>query len=94
MSGELIRVQFYLHPELKKELEMLALQCQISKSELIRQSIRQFLQEGKANEGEPLPGIIGFDRSGTDDISEKHDNERRRVQVEPMKRVELGKYVV
>ncbi len=36
--------------------------------------------------------IIGFDRSGTDDVSEKH--ERRRFQVEHKKRVELGKYVV
>lgn len=73
MSGEMTRIQVYLEPELRKELETLALQRKISKSELVRQSIRRFLQEEKVNEEEPLLGIIGLGRSGMDDISEKHD---------------------
>ncbi len=73
MGREMTRMQFYLDVPLKKRLEILASQRQVSKSELIRQSIRNFLQEGKVNEDDPLLGIIGLGRSGIDDISEKHD---------------------
>ena len=73
MSREMTRIQFYVDSDLKKRLEILAAHRQISKSELIRQSIRSFLQEGKFNEEEPLLGIIGLGRSGMNDISERHD---------------------
>ncbi len=67
------RIQVYLEPELREELETLASRRKMSRSELIRQSIRRFLQEEKVSEEEPLLGIIGLGRSGIDDVSEKHD---------------------
>jgi metal-responsive CopG/Arc/MetJ family transcriptional regulator len=73
VGGEMTRIQFYLEPELKKQLEFLASQHKISKAELIRQSIRKFLKEEKVNEEEPLLEIIGLGRSGIDNVSEKHD---------------------
>lgn len=73
MSGEMTRIQFYLEPELKKQLETLASRRKISKAELIRQSIRRLLQEEKVNKEEPLLRIIGLGRSGIGDVSEKHD---------------------
>ncbi len=73
MSGEMTRIQFYLEPELKKQLETLASRRKISKAELIRQSIRRLLQEENVNEEEPLLGIIGLGKSSIDDVSEKHD---------------------
>ena len=82
MAGEMTRIQFYLEPELKKQLEILALQRNISKSELIRQSIHRLLQEERINENEPLLGIIGLGRSGMNDISEKHDKYLAEQKVE------------
>jgi metal-responsive CopG/Arc/MetJ family transcriptional regulator len=73
MSGEMTRIQVYLEPELKEQLESLASELDISRSELVRQSIRRFLQEGKLNEQDPLMGIIGLGKSGKNDISERHD---------------------
>jgi len=73
MSGEMTRIQVYLEPELKEQLESLASELDISRSELIRQSIRRFLQEGKLDEQDPLLGIIGLGKSGKNDISERHD---------------------
>ena len=73
MSGEMTRIQVYLEPELKEQLESLASELDVSRSELVRQSIRRFLQEGKFNEQDPLLGIIGLGKSGKNDISERHD---------------------
>ena len=73
MSGEMTRIQVYLEPELKEQLESLASELDVSRSELVRQSIRRFLQEGKLNEQDPLLGIIGLGKSGKNDISERHD---------------------
>jgi metal-responsive CopG/Arc/MetJ family transcriptional regulator len=73
MSGEMTRIQVYLEPELKEKLESLASELDISRSELIRQSIRRFLQEGRLGEQDPLLGIIGLGKSGKNDISERHD---------------------
>jgi len=73
MSGEMTRIQVYLETELREKLEALASQLKISRSELVRQSIRSFLREEKVNEEEPLLGIIGLGRSGLGDVSEKHD---------------------
>lgn len=73
MSGEMTRIQVYLEPELKEQLESLASELDVSRSELVRQSIRRFLQEGKLNEQDPLLGIIGLSKSGKNDISERHD---------------------
>jgi metal-responsive CopG/Arc/MetJ family transcriptional regulator len=78
MSGEMTRIQVYLEPELKEQLESLASELDISRSELVRQSIRRFLQEGKLNEQDPLLGIIGLGRSGRNDISERHDRYQGR----------------
>ena len=75
MSGEMTRIQVYLETELREKLEILASRRKVSKSELIRQSIRRFLQEEKVNEEEPLFGIIGLGRSGLGDVSEKHDKD-------------------
>jgi metal-responsive CopG/Arc/MetJ family transcriptional regulator len=72
MSGEMTRIQVYLEPELKEQLESLASELDVSRSELVRQSIRRFLQEGKLNEQDPLLGIIGLGKSGKNDISERH----------------------
>ncbi len=68
------RIQVYLDSELREKLETLAARLNISKSELVRQSIRRLLQEEKADEKEPLLGIVGLGKSGIDDVSEKHDN--------------------
>jgi len=73
MSGEMTRIQVYLEPELKEQLESLASELDVSRSELVRQSIRRLLQEGKFNEQDPLLGIIGLGKSGKNDISERHD---------------------
>jgi hypothetical protein len=69
----MIRIQFHLEPELKRQLEKLASQRKVSKSELIRQSIKRFLLEEQMSGEDPLLGIIGLGRSGMDDISESHD---------------------
>ena len=73
MSGEMTRIQVYLEPELKEQLESLASELDMSRSELVRQSIRRFLQEGKLKEQDALLGIIGLGKSGKNDISERHD---------------------
>ena len=84
MGREMTRIQFYLDSELKERLELLALQRHIPKSELIRQSIRNFLQEEKGNEDDPLLGIIGLGRSGRHDISEKHNQYLAEERLEGM----------
>jgi len=73
MSREKTRLQVYLEPELRERLENLASLYKISKSELVRQSIRSFLQKQEIDMEEPLLGIVGLGGSGIDDISEKHD---------------------
>ncbi len=67
------RIQVYLDSDLREKLETLASRLNMSKSELIRRSIRRFIQEEKADEKEPLLGIVGLGQSGIDDVSEKHD---------------------
>ena len=67
------KLQVYLEPELRERLENLASLHKISKSELVRQSIRSFLQEHEIDMEEPLLGIVGLGKSGIDDISAKHD---------------------
>jgi len=65
------RVQIYLEPELRMMLEDLASKLKMTKSELIRQSIRRMLKEETGEE--PLLQIIGLGESGSNDVSEKHD---------------------
>jgi len=73
MSENMTRIQCYIDLELDENLEELASQLKMSKSEIIRQSIRDFLKMKKTDAGDPLMGIIGLGRSGLHDVSENHD---------------------
>jgi len=67
------RIQCYIDSELDEKLEELASQLKMSKSEIIRQSIRDFLKMKETDIEDPLMGIIGLGRSDLHDISENHD---------------------
>ena len=67
------RIQCYIDSELDGKLEELASRLKISKSEVIRQSIRVFLKTKGTDIEEPLLGIVGLGRSGIHDIAENHD---------------------
>lgn len=73
MSENMTRIQCYIDSELDEKLEELASQLKMSKSEIIRQSIRDFLKMKKTDVEDPLMGIIGLGRSGLHDVSENHD---------------------
>jgi len=73
MSENMTRIQCYIDSELDERLEELASQLKISKSEIIRQSIRDFLKIKEVDAEDPLMGIIGLGRSGLHDVSENHD---------------------
>ena len=73
MSENMTRIQCYIDSELDEKLEELASQLKMSKSEIIRQSIRDFLKMKETDIEDPLMGIIGLGRSGLHDISENHD---------------------
>ena len=73
MSENMTRIQCYIDSELDENLEELASQLKMSKSEIIRQSIRDFLKMKKTDAEDPLMGIIGLGRSGLHDVSENHD---------------------
>lgn len=73
MSEDMTKIQFYIDSELDERLEELASRLKKSKSEIIRQSIRDFLKMKETDAEDPLMGIIGLGRSGIHDISENHD---------------------
>lgn len=67
------KLQFYINSELDAKLEKLAHQLKMSKSEIIRQSISNFLKMKEKDIEDPLLGIIGLGKSGLHDIAEDHD---------------------
>jgi metal-responsive CopG/Arc/MetJ family transcriptional regulator len=73
MSGNMTKLQFYINSELDEKLEELAHQLKMSKSEIIRQSIRDFLKMKETDIEDPLLGIVGLGRSGLHDVAENHD---------------------
>ena len=73
MSGNMTKLQFYINSELDQKLEELAHQLRMSKSEIIRQSIRDFLKMKETDIEDPLLGIVGLGRSGLHDVAENHD---------------------
>ena len=69
------RVQVYLDVEQDRLLERLAAARKVSKSWLIRESIRRYLEELVPPEEDPALGIIGLaGETGERDLSERHDD--------------------
>jgi metal-responsive CopG/Arc/MetJ family transcriptional regulator len=78
------RVQIYLDEEQDRKLECLAKLLRTSKSRLIRESIRTFLEEHIPPEADPALGLVALaperpGRSQSKDLSEKHDEHLVRL---------------
>lgn len=73
MSTKMKRLQFYLEPELDRELEKEARNSGISKASLIREGVRKVLSDTASPADDPLFKIIGLGDSGHTNISEEHD---------------------
>ncbi|NMB12419.1 MAG: ribbon-helix-helix protein, CopG family [Firmicutes bacterium] len=70
------RMQFYIEPELRNDLEALAKHRNVSMAELIREAIRGFvIREMPKREMDPILDIIGMIESpdGPTDVGKNHD---------------------
>ena len=70
------RTMVYLEEEEHRRLKIEASRRQISMAELIRQLVKQYLEQGRGKRPAPqkaLMKIIALGSSGRSDISEKHD---------------------
>lgn len=70
------RMQFYIEPELRNDLEALAKHRNVSMAELIREAIRGFvIREMPKREMDPILDIIGMIKSpdGPTDVGKNHD---------------------
>ncbi|NMB26345.1 MAG: CopG family transcriptional regulator [Firmicutes bacterium] len=70
------RMQFYIEPELRDELESLAKQRNVPMAELIREAIRSYvIRERPPGKKDPLFNIIGMFKSsdGPSDVAINHD---------------------
>ena len=70
------RMQFYIEPELRNDLEALAKHRNVSMAELIREAIRGFvIREMPNRKMDPILDIIGLIESpgGPTDVGKNHD---------------------
>ena len=65
-------MQIYIEPQQNHVLEDLSRKRGVSKAEIIRLSLDQFLRELPVEE-DPAMGLMGLGRSGKKDLSEQHD---------------------
>ena len=65
-------IQIYIEPQQDYVLGNLARQRGISKAEIIRKSLDEFLREISLEE-DPGMGLIGLGKSGQRDLSDHHD---------------------
>jgi hypothetical protein len=65
-------IQIYIEPQQNHVLEDLSRKRGVSKAEIIRLSLDQFLRELPVEE-DPAMGLMGLGRSGKKDLSEQHD---------------------
>jgi hypothetical protein len=65
-------IQIYIEPQQNHVLEDLSRKRGVSKAEIIRLSLDQFLRELPIEE-DPAMGLMGLGRSGKKDLSEQHD---------------------
>lgn len=74
------RVQIYLDDDQDRKLERLAKVQGVSKSQLIRESIRFYLDERISVEEDPALEILGSAGSvGRSDLAERHDEHIARL---------------
>lgn len=73
MEQKMERLQFYLEPELNKNLDRAARKSGVSKAFLVREGVRRVLAENEIPFDDPLMNLIGGGKSGRNDISERHD---------------------
>ena len=71
-----------LDPELEQALEALALQRGESKSELIRQAIRQLVSRERPTPYERVADLVGCVSGGAEELSEQTGEGLRRILVE------------
>ena len=70
------RTQIYLDPEQENQLARLAAARRCSRSALIRESIRWFLEDAIAPDDDPAMAIVGLAGVvGREDLAEDHDAE-------------------
>lgn len=77
-------IQIYIEPQQDFVLENLAQKRGLSKAELIRKSLDQYLKEIPLEE-DPGMGLIGLGNSGKKDLSDHHDQYVAR-SIRPKKR--------
>lgn len=65
-------IQIYVEPRQDNVLELLSKKRGVSKSEIIRESIEQYLKELPVEE-DPAMGLVGLGSSGKGDLSDRHD---------------------
>jgi hypothetical protein len=65
-------IQIYIESQQNHVLEDLSRKRGVSKAEIIRLSLDQFLRELPVEE-DPAMGLMGLGRSGKKDLSEQHD---------------------
>lgn len=83
------RVQIYLEEEQDRQLERLARLRQVSKSQLIRESIARYLEELIPPDEDPALGIVGLaGKVGLQDLAERHDDHLARLTQDDEQRKE------
>ncbi len=73
MVQKMERLQFYLEPDLNRDLERAAKEQGVSKAELVREGLRRVIMDKRTPKDDSLIKLIGGSRSGRKDISEQHD---------------------
>lgn len=74
------KIQVYLEQDQDKLLEHVAQDRQVSKSQLIRESLERYLEELVPPEADPALGIVNLaGRVGRRDLSERHDAHLARL---------------
>jgi hypothetical protein len=72
-TGRKKPIQIYIEPRQDRVLAALARNRNISKAELIRESLDKYLREIPLQE-DPATGLIGLGDSGKQDLSQHHDD--------------------
>ena len=65
-------LQIYIEPQQNKVLEILSKKEKVSKAEIIRKSLDEFLKEIPVEE-DPALGLVGLGKSGKMNLSDQHN---------------------
>jgi hypothetical protein len=70
------RKQLYLDEAAERALKRLAARTGRSEAFHVREALRHYLGQQRADSGDPLEGLIALveDRDGPDDVAENHDH--------------------